>query len=118
MKYTILCYETAADFARRDNPETAGAYWAGWSAYGAALAQAGVMVGGAGLLPPSAATTVRVRNEARDVQDGPYADAKEQLGGFFIIEVPDLEAALAWAARSPSATSASAEVRPVMPMND
>ncbi|MCU0856171.1 MAG: YciI family protein [Rhodobacteraceae bacterium] len=117
MQYMILCFETAEDFARRDNPETAGAYWAGWSAYGAALAQAGVMVGGAGLLPPSAATTVRIRNEARDVQDGPYADAKEQLGGYFTIEVPDLDTALDWAAKAPSAATASAEVRPVMPMN-
>ena len=117
MQYMILCFETAEDFARRDNPETAGAYWAGWSAYGAALAQAGVMVGGAGLLPPSAATTVRIRNEAHDVQDGPYADAKEQLGGYFTIEVPDLDTALDWAAKAPSAASASVEVRPVMPMN-
>jgi hypothetical protein len=117
MQYMLLCYETAADFARRDVPETAGPYWAGWSAYGAALARAGVLVGGAGLLPPAAATTVRLRNEARDVQDGPYADAKEQLGGYFTIEVPDLDAALDWAAKAPSAATASVEVRPILRMN-
>ena len=117
MQYMLLCYETAADFARRDAPETAGPYWAGWSAYGAALAQAGVLVGGAGLVPPAQAATVRLRNEARDVQDGPYADAKEQLGGYFTIEVSDLDTALDWAAKAPSAATASVEVRPILPMN-
>ena len=116
MQYTILCYETPADFARRDNPAEAGAYWAGWSAYGATLAQAGVFVSGAGLLPPATATTVRTRATGRTVQDGPFAEVKEHLGGFFIIEVPDLDAALDWAAKAPSSASASTEVRPVLAM--
>lgn len=116
MQYTILCYETAADFARRNAPATAGDYWAGWSAYGAALAEARVLVSGAGLLPPASAATVRLRGGARDVQDGPYADTKEMLGGFFVIDVPDLDAALDWAARAPSSASGATEVRPVLPM--
>lgn len=116
MQYTILCYETAADFARRADPDEAGPYWAGWSAYGATLAQAGVFVSGAGLLPPDAATTVRIGPAGRSVQDGPFAEVKEQLGGFFVIDVPDLEAALDWAAKAPSSASASTEVRPVLPM--
>jgi hypothetical protein len=116
MQFTILCYETASDFARRDDPAEAGPYWAGWSAYGATLAQAGVFVSGAGLLPPDKATTVRIRNTGRMVQDGPFAEVKEQLGGFFVIEVPDLDSALDWAAKAPSSGSASTEVRPVLAM--
>jgi len=115
MQFTILCYETAADFAKRNSAE-APVYWGAWSAYGATLAQAGVLVSGAGLLPPDMASTVRLRADRRDVQDGPYADAKEQLGGFFVIEVADLEAALDWAAKAPSSASASTEVRPVLQM--
>lgn len=116
MQYTILCYETAADFARRSDPAEAGPYWAGWSAYGATLAQAGVFVSGAGLLPPAGAVTVRVGPKGRTVQDGPFAEVKEQLGGFFVIEVESLEAALDWAAKAPSSTSGSTEVRPVLAM--
>ena len=58
---------------------------------------------------------MRIRDGKRIVQDGPFADTKEQLGGYFVIEVPDLDAALEWAARAPSAACASVEVRPVLP---
>ncbi len=116
MQFTILCYESAADFARRADPAEAGPYWAGWSAYGATLAQAGVLVSGLGLLPPGTATTVRTGGGGRTVQDGPFAEVREQLGGFFVIEVPDLDAALDWAAKAPSSASASTEVRPVLVM--
>ena len=73
------------------------------------------MVSGAGLMPPDTATTVRIRDGQRLVADGPFADTKEQLGGFFVIDVADLDTALEWAARSPAATYSSVEVRPVMP---
>ncbi|MGQ0567752.1 MAG: YciI family protein [Gemmobacter sp.] len=116
MQFTILCYETAADFARRTDPVESGPYWAGWSAYGATLAQAGVFVSGAGLLPPAMAATVRTGGGGRTVQDGPFAEVREQLGGFFVIEVPNMEAALDWAARAPSSATASTEVRPVLVM--
>jgi hypothetical protein len=115
MQYMILCYERAEDVAKRDDPEAAPAYWAGWSAYAAAVAEAGILVSAAGLMPSEHATTVRVTAGARTVHDGPYADSKEQLGGFFLIDVPDLDAALDWAARSPSAAYAATEVRPVLP---
>jgi hypothetical protein len=72
------------------------------------------MDGGKGLEPPSTGTTVRLRDGERIVQDGPYADTKEQLGGFFVIDVPDLDAALDWAARCPAATDGVVEVRPVL----
>lgn len=115
MQYMLLLNETEADFAQRQHPEHAAAYWGGWNAFIGAMAQAGVIVKGDGLQGPHTATTVRLRDGQRIVQDGPFADAKEQLGGYFVIEVPDLDAALAWAARAPSALSASVEVRPVLP---
>jgi hypothetical protein len=115
MHYALIVYETADDFACRTNPATVQAYMGAYFAYSEALRQAGVAIGGAGLLPPSAATTIRVRDGARSVQDGPFADTKEQLGGFFLIDVPDLDTALAWAARCPAAASGCMEVRPLLP---
>jgi hypothetical protein len=72
------------------------------------------MVSGNGLQQPGAAATLRLRDGQRLVQDGPYADTKEQLGGFYLIEAPDLDAALAWAARNPAAATGAVEVRPVL----
>jgi hypothetical protein len=115
VQYILLFNETADDFAKREDPAQAGAYRAGWLAYVSAIAQAGVIVSGSGLLGPETATTVRIRDGKRLVQDGPFADAKEQLGGYFVIEVPDLDTALEWAARAPSASGAAVEVRPLMP---
>ncbi len=115
MKFMLIQYENAEAMSRRDDPAQMGAYMGAWGAYAHAIAQSGCMVSGAGLLPPRTATTVRVGPAGRDVQDGPFAETKEMLGGFFIIDVPDLDAALAWAARSPAASAGSVEVRPVMP---
>ena len=64
----------------------------------------------------NSATTVRVRDGRTEVLDGPYADTKEQLGGFYMVDVPDLDAALAWAARCPGANNGTLEVRPVWEM--
>lgn len=116
MQYMILCYEGADAFARRNDPAHAQAYWAEWSAYGGALAQAGVMVSGAGLNGPDTATTLRTQDGKALVQDGPSVDAKEQLGGFFIIAVADLDEAMRWASRAPSSAYGSTEVRPVLEM--
>ncbi len=118
MKYAILIHESQAEFDQRNDPAKAGPYWGAYTAYGEALAKAGVMAGGAGLQPPHTSTTVRLKDGKRIVQDGPYADTKEQLGGFYLIDVPDLDAALEWAARCPAATFGGVvEVRPqiVMP---
>ncbi len=114
MQYTVIVYETPADQSARNDPEQAPAYWAAYTAYSQALAEAGVMTGGAGLQPPDTATTVRLRDGKRQVQDGPFADTKELLGGFFIISVPDLDRALEWAARCPAAATGSVEVRPTL----
>jgi hypothetical protein len=115
MKYVLLFAEGQAEFEGRTNPETAGSYWSAWTAYIEALEKSGIVVSAQGLQPPSTATTVRVRDGKRQVHDGPYAESKEMIGGFFIIDVPNLDEALQWAARSPCASYGSCEVRPVMP---
>ncbi|HLP84054.1 MAG TPA: YciI family protein [Phycisphaerales bacterium] len=114
MKYALVIFENPAEQARRNGPD-AGAYWASWIAYGKALTDAGVMAGGAGLQGPDTATTVRLTPGKHKVQDGPYPDSKEILGGFYLIDVPDLDAALAWAARVP-APHGCVEVRPLLKM--
>lgn len=114
MQYTLLYFETPEEQGRRDTAD-APAYWGAWNAYMGAMSQAGVMVGGNGLLPPASATTLRISGDTRHVQDGPFADTKEQLGGYVVLEVPDLDAALDWAARAPCASAGSVELRPVLP---
>lgn len=116
MKYTILIYETEADLSARTDDRRKEAYWGAYRAYTKALADAGVMIGGAGLQPPRLATTVRQHDGKRQVQDGPYAESKEQLGGYYVIEVPDLDRALEWAARCPAAATGAVEVRPNLSM--
>lgn len=115
MQYMFMLNETEAEFAKRNHPEQSAQYWGGWNAFIGAMAAAGIIVRGDGLQGPLSATTVRVRDGRRQVQDGPFADVKEQLGGYFVIEVADLDAALDWASMAPSATYASVEVRPVLP---
>ncbi len=113
MQYMLMFYETPEEMARRDDAR-APEYFAGWTAYINALAASGIVVNGAGLKQPATATTLRLRGEARHVQDGPFADTKEQLGGFFVIDVPNLDGALEWAARCPCVSTGGVEVRPVM----
>lgn len=109
MQYALLVHHTAELFERRDATTVAAG-----RAYGAALMAAGVFVGGAGLEPPKIATTVSLRDGKRQVHDGPYAEAKEYLAGLAIIDVPNLDVALEWAARHPAAAYASVEVRPLL----
>ncbi len=116
MQFMLIYRETAADFAQRNNPATAPAYWGAWNAYIGALGQAGAIVHGNGLQEPHTATMVQMRGGKRVIQDGPYADTKEHLGGYFIIEVASLDDALEWAARSPNAGTGTTEVRPVLVM--
>jgi hypothetical protein len=114
MQYMLMNNEHPDAFTLRQDPERAGPYWGAWTAYIAALHAAGVIVNGDGLQGPETATTVRIRGGQTEVQDGPFADTKEILAGYFVIEVPDLDAALEWAARSPAAIDGSVEIRPVM----
>ena len=112
MQYALIIRESADDFAHRADP----AYRDGWIAYSQALAQAGVMTGGAGLTAPETGTIVRRNGENHDVQDGPYPEGKEQLGGFYLIDVPDLDTALEWATRVPVSKHGSVEIRPKLQM--
>ena len=116
MTYTILIYETPDELGARTDAKRKDTYWGAYRAYTVALREAGIMVGGHGLQPPAVATTVRQRDGKRQVQDGPYAEAKEQLGGFYVIDVPDLDRALEWAARCPAASTGAVEVRPNLAM--
>jgi len=113
MKYMLMIYRDEQAF---EPGRTSGDHSAPYMAYAQSLAKAGVMVGGERLQPVSTASTVRVTEAGTKVLDGPYADTKEQLGGFYLIEVPDLDAALQWAARCPGASQGSVEVRPLWTM--
>jgi hypothetical protein len=114
MKYALVIFEADQDFAKREGAESQQ-YWAGWMAYTQVIREAGVMVGGAGLQPPSTATTIRHLNGSIQVQDGPFADSKEQLGGFYLIDVPNLDQAIEWAARVPISELGRVEIRPMLP---
>lgn len=115
MQYMLIFTEPQDKFDERQDSVKGGPYWGAWTSYMAAVQKAGIMVSGNGLQPPHTSTVIKIRNGARQVQDGPFADTKEQLGGYAIIEVANIDAALEWAARSPSATYGSVEIRPVLP---
>ncbi len=112
MQFALLVYESPEAFAARNNDET-DPYLGAWRAYHKALVDAGIYVGGNPLEVPETGTTVRLEEGKRRVQDGPFADTKEQLGGFTILELPSLDAALDWAARCPAASTGAVEVRPL-----
>jgi hypothetical protein len=118
MQFSLIIYQTPEAFATGNDSARATDYTAGWAAYAAALVEAGAMAGGTGLQGPDTATTIRLGGDGPQVQDGPFADTKEQLGGFFIIDVPNLDAALKWAARAPLKFGGSVEVRPVLHMSN
>jgi hypothetical protein len=116
MKYILMDYVNEAGWPKLTKAEQA--HWLGaYIAYMEAMTKAGVLRSSNGLQPTSAATTVRVANGKTQVLDGPYADSKEQLGGFHIIDVEDLDGAISWAARSPTALHGVVEVRPFSTMS-
>ncbi len=113
MQYILMDYVGEAGWPQLTRAEQQ--HWLGaYRAYMEAMTKAGVLKSSVGLQQTSSATTVRVADGKTQVLDGPYADSKEQLGGFHIIEAADLDAAIAWAARSPTALHGVVEVRPVM----
>ena len=118
IQVTLLFHETPEDFATRaaTGPHAA-AYWGAWRAYMGAMSEAGIIRGGNALLPPATGIVVRRRGDAPQVLDGPYAETKEQLGGYILLEVADMDAAIAWASRCPCAATGAVEVRPILPMN-
>jgi hypothetical protein len=112
MRYCLLMhYQEAGDIGLTE--EDMAPAKAAFQAYARDLDEAGVLVGTEVLEPSVASTTVTARNGSPEVQDGPFADTKERLGGIFVIDVPDLDAALEWAKRNPAADWGSIEVRPV-----
>lgn len=115
MKYMLLIYIDEARMqaaSKTDKEQSSAAYMA----YTEALKKAGVIVGGDRLQPANTATTVRLADGKSKVLNGPYAEAKEQLAGFYMIDVPDLDSALSWAARCPGAGQGVMEVRPLWAM--
>jgi hypothetical protein len=112
MQYMLMTYVYEPGWTRL-TPTQQEQGMAAYVAYSEALSKAGVLRGMNRLQGSAAATTVRLTDGKPQVLDGPYIDSKEQLGGYFLIEVPDLDAALAWAARCPAADHGVVEVRPV-----
>jgi hypothetical protein len=110
MRYTFLLYSNPADFANL-TPEDWAKEKEVYGAYIGALQQAGVFVDTDWLQPVATATTLSLAGGKRQVQDGPFAATRETLGGYFVIEVPDLDAALAWAEKCPAAQYGKVEVR-------
>ncbi|HEX4766935.1 MAG TPA: YciI family protein [Lichenihabitans sp.] len=113
MKYILMIYRDEAAFQAMEPTNT---HSPAYMAYGQALQQAGALVDGRRLRPADTASTVRSKDGKVEVLDGPYSDTREQLGGYFLIDAPDLDAAIAWAARCPGAAQGAVEVRPLWEM--
>jgi hypothetical protein len=111
-KYMLLIYASDAE-----PPEGLEARRAKWFEYTQALTDSGALVAGDALQGKETATTVRVRDGETLISDGPFAETKELLGGYYLIDVPDLDKALEWAARIPNVHEGSTEVRPIMEMS-
>src|SRR5262249_8280909 len=116
MQYMLLISNDEAEVRRTAGKPEMEQRMAAYGAYAQALQKAGILLGSNRLKFSTSASTVRVANGKTQVLDGPYAEAKEQLGGYFMIEVPDLDAALSWAARCPGAGHGVVEVRPIWRM--
>lgn len=110
MRYTFLLYSNPADFADM-TPEDWAREKEVYGAYIGALQEAGVFVDTDWLQPAMTATTVSLKDGERRIQDGPFAETKETLGGFFTVDVPDLDAAMAWAEKCPAAKTGKVEIR-------
>jgi len=115
MKYMLLLFASEAAQQAASKTDTDQMH-AAYGAYTQAMIKAGVMGGGERLKPSTSATTVRISGGKTKVVNGPYAESKEQLGGYYIVEAPDLDPALSWAARCPAASHGAVEVRPIWPM--
>jgi hypothetical protein len=111
MRYVLTIYgDESADFT----PEQGAQMMAAYNAFTEEVKAAGAFVGGEGLQPTATATTVRVRDGEPLLTDGPFAETREQLGGYYLLECADLDEAVRWAAKIPGAASGCVEVRPVI----
>jgi hypothetical protein len=116
MQYMLMIYASEAGWSKLTPAEQEQGV-AAYNAYTEALKKAGVLAGANRLQDTQAATTVRMVNGKSQVLNGPYVDSKEQLGGYYLIDVPDLDAAISWAARCPGASHGVVEVRPIWGMS-
>jgi hypothetical protein len=112
MQYLLMLYVNESGWTKLSKAEQEQGV-AAYTAYTEALTKASVLKGANRLQPSASATTVRTTNGKTQVLDGPYVDSKEQLGGYYLIDAPDLDAALSWAARCPAAGHGVVEVRPL-----
>ena len=115
MQYMLMIYEDPKTYGDTEVYETILTVH---QAFAGELAQAGAMRGGSELKGPETATTLRKAGGRHTLHDGPFAETKEQLGGFYLIEAPDLDAALAWARKLPMASNGAVEVRPLNAMEE
>jgi len=113
MQYLLLIYRSEAELAKMD-PDARQKMSAEYGAYTQSIVQSGHFKAGDGLQPSTTATTVRVRGGKMLTTDGPFAETREQLGGYYLVEAKDLDTALDLAARIPGARDGSIEVRPIM----
>jgi len=113
MKYMLMLVSDPVDEPQPDS-EQFGPYMQEWFAYSTALREAGALVSGEALQGSETATTVALRDGERIVTDGPFIESKEVLGGFYVIDVANLDEALDWAAKIPNVHFGRVEVRPVM----
>jgi hypothetical protein len=113
MKYLLTIYTDESD-SDTATPEDVRGIMAAYEAFGREASEAGVLLGGEGLQPTATATTVRVRDGEPMLTDGPFAEAREQLGGYYLLDCRDLDEAIGWAAKIPGAQRGAVEVRPVM----
>src|SRR4051794_20498549 len=114
MEYMLMLYVDEAGWPKLTKEQQEQGM-AAYAAYTEALNKAGAYKAGSRLAPSSSATTIRVENGKPKVLDGPYPESKEQLGGYYLIDAPDLDAAISWAARCPAVNHGVVEVRPLVP---
>jgi hypothetical protein len=115
MRYLCLIYGDESQWAKY-SPQDQQAVGESYAKYTQDAQNAGVFEAGEGLQPTATATTVRVRNAKTSTTDGPFAETKEQLGGFYLLNCKDLDAAVEWASKIPGASGGSVEIRPVLEM--
>jgi hypothetical protein len=115
MQFLLLIYHAEVEW-NKQTPAEMGVMYQDYMKFTQEIKDSGNYIGGNPLKPVSTATTVRVRNSKRVVTDGPFADTKEQLGGYYLVEAKDLDEALSIAARIPGARGGSIEVRPIASM--
>jgi hypothetical protein len=117
MEYLLLIHSETSSNAEAVPEAARQQMLSAYRAYTEALMGAGVMRGSNRLRPASSGTAVRVRDGKTEVQNGPFIETREELGGYYLIDVPNLDAALSWAARCPGASHGTMEVRPIWPMD-